>query len=383
MVGVLDDALWIGIKFICQKKGGLNYSQVIQSSHQYIQANSFDVFPIEDDSVNLVVTSPPYPMVEMWDEIFGRYDATIGPSIGIGAGYLAYEAMHQLLDQTWKECFRVLKNGGFACINIGDATRTLDTRFQMYSNHSRILQACAAIGFDILPSIIWRKPTNSPTKFMGSGMLPGGAYVTLEHEWILILRKGTKRVFDKDAQTERRNSAMFWEERNKWFCDQWFDILGTGQKMKKGSSRNRSGAYPFEIPYRLISMYSKYGDVVLDPFSGTGTSALASILAGRSSKNIDADEYLLNESMLVPTKRTTKGELNSNLSERLKAHVQYVSSKDMLYFKYRNPWMNTPVKTRQEKEMRLYPIKSISRANNVVEVKYRKWKGEELASFIS
>ena len=269
-------------------------------------------------------------------------------------------------------------NGGFACINIGDATRTLDTRFQMYSNHSRILQACAAIGFDILPSIIWRKPTNSPTKFMGSGMLPGGAYVTLEHEWILILRKGTKRVFDKEAQIERRNSAMFWEERNKWFSDQWFDILGTGQKMKKGSSRNRSGAYPLEIPYRLISMYSKYGDTVLDPFSGTGTSALASILAGRSSKNIDADEYLLKESMLLPTKRSTKSELNDTLSDRLKAHVNYVNSKDMLFFKYKNSWMNTPVKTRQEKEMRLYPIKSISRADDIVEVKYRKWKGEEL-----
>lgn len=379
---MLDDAIWIGIESICKKKGCLNYCIVIQSNHQFVCANSFDTFPLEDGSVDLVVTSPPYPMVEMWDEIFGKYDSSISNAIHRAEGYDAYEAMHQLLDQTWKESFRVLKNGGFACINIGDATRTLDTRFQMYSNHSRILQACAEIGFDILPAIIWRKPTNSPTKFMGSGMLPGGAYVTLEHEWILILRKGTKRVFDKAEQVDRRHSAMFWEERNKWFCDQWFDILGTGQKMKKGSSRSRSGAYPLEIPYRLISMYSKYGDVVLDPFSGTGTTSLASILAGRSSKNLDADELLLKESFLEPTKRKTKGILNDYLLGRLSAHYQYVGSKDMLFFKYKNSWMNTPVKTRQEKEMRLYPIKSISRTDEIVDVKYRRWKGVELESAI-
>lgn len=379
---MLDDAFWLGVKSVFQTQDGLNQSIVIQSNHQFISANSFETFPLKDNSIDLVVTSPPYPMVEMWDEIFGRYDPSISKAISKAEGYDAYEAMHQLLDRTWKESFRVLKNGGFACINIGDATRTLDTRFQMYTNHSRILQACAEIGFDILPSIIWRKPTNSPTKFMGSGMLPGGAYVTLEHEWILILRKGTKRVFDKADQIERRQSAMFWEERNQWFCDQWFDILGTGQKMNKGSSRNRSGAYPLEIPYRLISMYSKYGDVILDPFSGTGTSALASILAGRSSKNIDADERLLKESLLKPTKRNTKGILNDYLLDRLSKHYQYVGSKDMLFFKYKNSWMNTPVKTRQEKEMRLFPIKSISRADDTVDIKYRKWKGEELQSAI-
>ena len=62
--------------------------------------------------------------------------------------------------------------------------------FRLFSNHSRILQKMASLGFSIatLPDILWRKPTNAPTKFLGSGMLPAGAYVTYEHEYILIVR---------------------------------------------------------------------------------------------------------------------------------------------------------------------------------------------------
>ena len=118
---------------------------------------------------------------------------------------------------------------------------------------------------------------------MGSGMLPAGAYVTLEHEWILILRKGGKRVFTKAETDLRRQSAIFWEERNHWYSDQWSDILGTSQQLIGKAERQRSAAYPFEIPRRLIAMYSIYGDTVLDPFSGTGTTALAGIQLGRNT----------------------------------------------------------------------------------------------------
>lgn len=356
---------------------------MIPSKHKFIQSNSFEAFPLSDNSVDLIVTSPPYPMIEMWDTIWSQYNGDIGDSIDSGHGYEAYQSMHALLDTTWKECYRVLKDGGFACINIGDATRTLEGRFQLYSNHSRVLHACAELGFDILPSILWRKPTNSPTKFMGSGMLPGGAYVTLEHEWILIMRKGTKREYNPSEKTLRRHSAMFWEERNKWFSDQWLDILGTSQKLKKGSVRSRSGAFPIEVPFRLIAMYSKMGDVILDPFSGTGTTSLAAMMTARSSINIDADATMIRESIQVPTKRVTKGKLNDLLQHRLLSHLLYVASKDMLFFKYKNDWLRTPVKTMQEKDMRLHLIKSISRSEDLVEVKYRKWKSEELWALIN
>ena len=74
--------------------------------------------------------------------------------------------MHEVLDKAWAESYRALKHGGIACINIGDATRTLNGDFQLYSNHSRILASCLNIGFASLPDILWRKPTNAPNKFM-------------------------------------------------------------------------------------------------------------------------------------------------------------------------------------------------------------------------
>ena len=112
---------------------------------------------------------------------------------------------------------------------------------------------------------MWRKATNAPNKFMGSGMLPCGAYVTLEHEWILIFRKGGKRVYKTaEAKESRRDSSFFWEERNVWFSDVW-EIKGVKQNINKAPSRERNASYPLEIPYRLINMYSQKGDVVLDP----------------------------------------------------------------------------------------------------------------------
>ena len=105
------------------------------------------------------------------------------------------------------------------------------------------------MGFTNLPEIIWRKPTNSPNKFMGSGMLPAGAYVTLEHEFILIFRKGGKRIFKSDAEKlKRQQSAFFWEERNVWFSDLW-TLTGTNQKLNNKNSRERSAAYPFDLAY--------------------------------------------------------------------------------------------------------------------------------------
>ena len=150
---------------------------------------------LADECIDLVVTSPPYPMIEMWDEIFTNQNSKIGEAIKKKDGPLACELMHRELDKVWQEVFRVLKNGGIACINIGDATRTIDGHFALYTNHSRIHTYMQKIGFSALPAILWRKQTNAPNKFMGSGMMPPGAYVTLEHEYVLILRKGNKKEF--------------------------------------------------------------------------------------------------------------------------------------------------------------------------------------------
>ena len=252
---------------------------------------------VGDDTIDLVVTSPPYPMIAMWDEQFVSVDPLIGAALSDGDGVRAFDRMHAVLDEVWRECHRVLRPGGLACVNVGDATRKVGGEFRLFPNHSRILQELTRLGFSILPDILWRKPTNAPNKFLGSGMLPAGAYVTYEHEYILILRKGVLRRFLPADRARRRRSAFFWEERNAWFSDVWVDLVGAKQLLGNTEvddlvARARSGAFPFELAYRLIQMHSLIGDTVLDPFLGTGTTTAAAIASGRSSIGFEFEDSL-------------------------------------------------------------------------------------------
>ncbi|EQD77970.1 DNA methylase N-4/N-6 domain protein, partial [mine drainage metagenome] len=244
---------------------------------------------MEDESIDLIVTSPPYPMIEMWDHLFSELNAEIREALTVGDGLKAFELMHRELDKTWKECYRALKKGGIICINIGDTTRSIGNNFSMFPSQSRIISNLTQIGTSLLPSILWRKTTNSPNKFLGSGTLPVGAYVTLEHEHIIIFRKGERRKFTGNEKNIRRESSFFWEERNQWFSDIWQGIQGIKQKSFIYGSRNRKGAYPMEIPLRLISMFSLKGDTVLDPFLGTGTTVKSSIILERNSIGLEID----------------------------------------------------------------------------------------------
>ena len=110
---------------------------------------------LDEGSVDLVVTSPPYPMIEMWDGAFQRQRPGVEEALAAGDGARAFELMHEVLDAAWAEVYRVLRPGGIACINIGDATRTLNGDFRLYSNHSRILSGLLGMGFVALPDILW------------------------------------------------------------------------------------------------------------------------------------------------------------------------------------------------------------------------------------
>lgn len=309
---------------------------------------------LDDKSVELVVTSPPYPMVAMWDQVFGEMSSESSAELGRDEGAKAFEAMHSVLDKVWNECFRVLINGGFACINIGDATRKLGDRFKLYPNHSRITAAMTKTGFDCLPIIHWFKPTNSPTKFMGSGMLPSGAYVTLEHEYILVFRKGGKRVFNSEQAERRRRSAFFWEERNSWFSDRW-SFKGASQPM--GSTdvdgRERTAAYPFELPHRLINMYSMQGDTVLDPFMGTGTTLAAALVNGRGCQGYETGQML---QPIISEKAVAAAEGAAEFHEqRLGRHREYIKeyTSGRKQPAYTNDHYGFRVVTRQERHIRL------------------------------
>jgi DNA modification methylase len=321
----------------------------MKTKHEIIFGDSRNMSSISDNSVDLILTSPPYPMIEMWDELFITQNPLINEALSSNDGNLAFELMHNELNKVWSESYRVLKDGGYACINIGDAIRTLNKNFQLYPSHAKVLLSCKEIGFNILPGIIWRKQTNSPTKFMGSGMLPPGAYVTLESEHILLLRKSKKREFTSEAEKiNRRKSAFFWEERNQWFSDSWDKLKGSRQAISSDNLRSRSAAYPLELSYRLINMFSVQGDTVLDPYLGTGTTTLGAIASGRDSIGMELDESF--KPHIHERIQENKKSIKIYTQKRVKSHLDFIKQNDSPNnsFKYMNTQYSFPVKTSQE-----------------------------------
>ena len=273
----------------------------MHTEHRIIFGSSQQMFELQDSSVQLMVTSPPYPMIKMWDELLSKADPKIAElwqkleADGQEATVrLIYDAMHNYLGKAWLETYRVLVDGGIACINIGDATRTLNGKFQLYPNHSRIIEICEKIGFTTLPYILWKKPTTKPKykgkgAFLGSGFLPPNAYVTLDCEFILLFRKGNLRKFPPKDKL-RYESAFKKVERDEWFSQIWA-LKGTRQVTNE--LERRTGAYPDEIAYRLIKMFSVKGETVLDPFLGSGTTAKIAVQNERNSIGYETDEKLL------------------------------------------------------------------------------------------
>ena len=274
--------------------------------------------------------------------------------------------MNVILDGVWSEIDRVVKPGSIVCINIGDATRTLNKSFSIYPSSVRILKFFYDRDYYTLPEILWRKQVNAPNKYMGSGMLPVGAYVTLEHEYILILRKGLKRreFKSEEEKNNRRESAFFWEERNTWFSDVWFDVKGTKQNLLNDNLRDRSAAYPFELPYRLINMFSVKGDTILDPYLGTGTTTLAAAVSGRNSVGIEVVKEFKNtiEHRLSDVVNFS----NKVVDDRLQAHEVFVEARKSTGkdFKYINKTYNFPVVSKQEVEIKFDSISKIDFMEN-------------------
>ena len=344
------------------------------TTHRVLTANSNNMSELADQSVNLIVTSPPYPMIEMWDEMFSEQNPAIAMCLKKGDSLEAFCKMHCLLNDIWTECDRVLKNNGFICINVGDATRTIDGNFQLFSNHSKIIECFLNLGYSVLPDIHWRKQSNAPNKFMGSGMYPAGAYVTYEHEYILIFRKGGKRIFKGQEKALRQKSAFFWEERNVWFSDLW-DIKGTTQSINSSkAARDRSAAFPFEIPYRLINMYSAEGDTVLDPFAGLGTTNIACMISNRNSIGIDIDPEIVKlalDNMRIPTSVA-----NAIIDKRITRHLEFIST--LSDEKKAKCYVNWPhgfdVKTKQETAIEINQLKTIDRAESGYICHYEKYQ---------
>lgn len=343
----------------------------METIHKIINTSSINMQNVENESIDLVVTSPPYPMIKMWDECFKEQNCFIKQAFDLKMYYQAWLEMNYLLERVWEEVVRVVKPGGFVCINMGDAARTFDGNFQLYPNHIKVIDYFIESEFFCLPLILWEKRTNSPNKFMGSGMLPSGAYVTLEHEYIMIFRKGLKREFSEDEKLKRQESAYFYNERNEWFSDSW-KVVGTSQKGIKGS-RERNGSYPLDIPYRLINMYSMKEDTVLDPFAGLGTTMLSAIALGRNSVNFEIDNLLCKYMKERVKDSFDKGLFTNLIDNRIEKQKLYIlqekeKGKDKFY---NNPFLNIEVKTKQEQNIFFPYVNDLKVKKDKIIVKYK------------
>ncbi|MFO8050932.1 MAG: site-specific DNA-methyltransferase [Thermoplasmatota archaeon] len=230
------------------------------SFSRVIQGDSRSMKEIEDSSIQLMVTSPPYWHIKDYG---ARGQIGYGQSLH---GYL------KDLYSVWKETFRVLEPGRKACINIGDQflRSKVYGRYKIVPLHAEIIVQMEKIGFDFMGSIIWNKKTtiNSTggAAVMGSYPYPPNGIVEIDYEYILIFKKpGRIKKFDKELKEASKLSKEEWKEL---FLSHW-NFGGTRQS-------GHEAMFPEELPSRLIKMYTFKGETVLDPFLGSGTTALAS-----------------------------------------------------------------------------------------------------------
>ena len=236
-------------------------------NHVLINGDCRQMSYTDNESVDLIVTSPPYWQLKDYDN---------PNQIGFNQ---SYEEYIDSLNLVWMECFRVLRSGCRLCINIGDqfARAAYYGRYKVVPIHSEIIRFCETIGFDYMGSIIWQKPTTMHTsgggKVMGSYPYPRGGIVKVDYEYILLFKKpGTCKTPPLDIKDSSKFSD---EEWNTFFSSHW-NFLGDRQN-------KHIAVFPEELPHRLIRMFSFYGDTVLDPFMGSGTTALAAIRNGRNA----------------------------------------------------------------------------------------------------
>lgn len=234
------------------------------------------------ESVHLVVTSPPYWTLK-------DYNPTPG-QLGDVDDYATFLAE---LDRVWRGCYDALVPGGRVVCVVGDvclSRRKNKGRHTVVPLHASIQEHCRALGFDNLAPIIWHKIANATLEaegngapFMGKPYEPNGV-IKNDIEFVLMQRKpGGYRAPDLATKIL---SVIPEAAHREWFQQIWSGVTGA-------STRHHPAPYPLELATRLVRMFSFVGDTVLDPFLGTGTTAIAAARCGRNSIGYEIDPAYL------------------------------------------------------------------------------------------
>ncbi|HYE62739.1 MAG TPA: site-specific DNA-methyltransferase [Phycisphaerales bacterium] len=257
---------------------------------------------IASESVHLVVTSPPYAALIHYSD--GQNQL---------GNIQSYEMFLDELDKCWAECLRILVPGGRICCVVGDVclSRKRAGRHHVLPLSADIQVRARRIGFDNLTPIRWMKVANikleasTSSVFLGKPNLPNGV-VKNDVESILFLRK--PGGYRKPTAAQEKASFIPTDEYRKWFSAAWSDVKGQIR-------RDHPAPYPLEIPNRLIRMFSFTGDTVVDPFAGTGTTALAAMQAGRNSISVEIETKYVE----LIKKRLDSAPLGANVEYKLPA----------------------------------------------------------------
>ena len=248
----------------------------LATRHRLVQGDARHLPYIRDESVHLVLTSPPYWNLKRYNE----NEAQLGHMDD-------YEEFLSELAKVWKEAYRILVPGARLVCVVGDVclSRRRHGRHVVMPLHADICVICRKIGFDNLNPIIWHKiananyEVNNGSGFLGKPYEPN-AIIKNDIEFILMQRK--PGGYRKPTNKQRQSSRIDRQDYAKWFRQIW-SITGA-------STRKHPAPFPLELAYRLIRMFSFSDDTVLDPFAGTGTTMLAAMKCDRHSIGIEIDE---------------------------------------------------------------------------------------------
>ncbi len=215
---------------------------------------------IPENAVHLMVTSPPYNVGKVYDQ-----DLTLEAFIGF-------------LREVWREVHRVLVPGGRACINIANLGRK-----PYIPLNALLVMEMQALGFLMRGEIIWNKAASASTSTAwGSWRSPSNPTLRDVHEYILVFSKGS---------FQRKNPAQRAATISK---EAFLELTRSVWTFPSESARKvgHPAPFPLELPRRLIELYTFAGEVVLDPFMGSGQTALAALQTYRHYVGYEIDpEY--------------------------------------------------------------------------------------------